>query len=566
MYQVIARKYRPQTFAELVSQEHVRTTIENAISQRRLAHGYIFAGQRGTGKTTVARILARCLNCQQGPTASPCGVCASCVEIPQGRSPDVIEIDAASNRGINEMRELRENVRYRPARDTYKVFIIDEAHQITTEAFNALLKTLEEPPEWVIFILCTTESHKIPVTIASRCQQFSFRSVDFEELMSRMRFICGEEGITAEEEALAVIALAGEGSVRDSLSALDQAIACFGNHLKAAEVRELLGQFSLDSLGAVSRALKDGDSAALLDVVWELERNGRSLQHFCRELARYFRNLLVKKIAPQNPRLIAASSAEQERLQEVAAWFSEEDLTRYLQITLDLFKELQYALQPRLHLEIGLLRLAHAGKLVALEEALANLGPGLPPPPPPAPRGTPAGAGGSGFSGARTGPRLASSSGPRAMAAVAMSAPPVITEPQPAPEPVLVPKPVAAGSWRERLHEELMRRGMPHTADAVAESDVQENAKELIFTAPNKLHAMTLKNDLPAVVEQLAEQPLKVTVKVGAVDAKLAIATAAAAPPDEQAVRERALAHPEIQRFQELFPEHQVRQVRNLKD
>ena len=184
MYQVIARKYRPASFSELISQEHVRTTLSNAITLKRIAHGYILSGQRGTGKTTVARIIARCLNCINGPTAEPCGECASCKEISAGSSVDVIEIDAASNRGINEMRELRENVRYRPARDRYKVFIIDEAHQITTEAFNALLKTLEEPPEWVVFILCTTESHKIPVTIASRCQQFSFRSVDYDELVS----------------------------------------------------------------------------------------------------------------------------------------------------------------------------------------------------------------------------------------------------------------------------------------------------------------------------------------------------------------------------------------------
>src|ERR1700704_4955332 len=183
MYEVIARKYRPQGFDELISQEHVKTTLENAITQGRIAHGYIFSGQRGTGKTTVARILARCLNCVEGPTIKPCGKCASCLEITGGNTVDVIEIDAASNRGINEMRELRENVRYRPARDRYKVFIVDEAHQITTEAFNALLKTLEEPPEWAVFVLCTTEVHKIPNTIGSRCQQFSFRSVEFGELM-----------------------------------------------------------------------------------------------------------------------------------------------------------------------------------------------------------------------------------------------------------------------------------------------------------------------------------------------------------------------------------------------
>jgi DNA polymerase-3 subunit gamma/tau len=286
MYQVIARKYRPQTFGDVVNQEHVKTTLENAIALKRIAHGYIFSGQRGTGKTTIARILARCLNCVQGPTATPCGECASCREITAGGTVDVIEIDAASNRGINEMRELRENVRYQPARDRYKVFIIDEAHQITTEAFNALLKTIEEPPPWVVFVLCTTEAHKIPATIASRCQHFSFRSVDFDSLIARMEWICAQEGIETEPEALAVLAAAGEGSVRDSLSALDQAIACCGSKLGAADVRTLLGAFSLDALDQVAQALLNGDSRRMLEIVDELERNGRNVQHFSRELSR----------------------------------------------------------------------------------------------------------------------------------------------------------------------------------------------------------------------------------------------------------------------------------------
>src|ERR1700683_2773657 len=266
MYQLIARKYRPQSFADVVNQEHVKTTLENAIAQNRIAHGYIFSGQRGTGKTTVARILARCLNCVNGPTNQPCGMCPSCLEVSSGGAVDVIEIDAASNRGINEMRELRENVRYRPARDRYKVFIVDEAHQITSEAFNALLKTLEEPPEWVVFLLCTTESHKIPSTIASRCQQFSFRSVDFKELVERMEHIAKLEGIEADKETLGVLAQAGGGAGRDSLSALDQAIACCGTKLEASEVRALLGMFGVESLERVAQALEAADADKMLEV------------------------------------------------------------------------------------------------------------------------------------------------------------------------------------------------------------------------------------------------------------------------------------------------------------
>src|ERR1700691_3616242 len=386
MYQVIARKYRPQTFAELISQEHVKTTLENAITQQRIAHGYIFSGQRGTGKTTVAGILARCLNCELAPTPTPCGKCASCLEIASGSSMDVIEIDAASNRGINEMRELRESVRFRPARDRYKVFIVDEAHQITSEAFNALLKTLEEPPEWVVFLLCTTESHKIPSTIASRCQQFSFRSVDFNELVGRMEHIAKQEGIEADKETFGVLAQAGEGSVRDSLSALDQAIACCGNKLVASEVRKLLGMFGLENLERVAQALTDSDARKMLEVVAELEANGRSLQHFARELARYVRNLLVVKIEARHTRLVGASQGEQARMLQTASSFREDDLTRYLKLSLDLFRDLQSSLQPRLHLEMGLLRMVHAGRLQPIEEALASLGrPGASPPAPKSP-------------------------------------------------------------------------------------------------------------------------------------------------------------------------------------
>jgi DNA polymerase III subunit gamma/tau len=533
-YQVIARKYRPQSFAELIGQEHVRTTLENAIQQQRIAHGYIFAGQRGTGKTTVARILARCLNCVKGPTITPCGECSSCLEIAQGNAPDVIEIDAASNRGINEMRELRENVRYRPSRDRYKVFIVDEAHQITSEAFNALLKTLEEPPEWVVFVLCTTESHKIPTTIASRCQQFSYRSVDFNEVVGRMEYICREEGITAEPEALAVLAQAGEGSVRDSLSALDQVIACCGTHLTGTEVRNLLGMFSLDSLGAVTTALKASDPAKMLEIVAELEATGKNLQHFCRELARYFRNLLVAKITGQVTRLIGASPAEQERMRAAAAPFSEEDLTRYLQLALDLFSQLQYSLQPRLHLELELVRLVHAGRIKPIEEMLKELG-SAPAPPKPAPVAPP-----------KTPPPAPARAGPSPF------------------EADRARKAAPAGSLKERLMASLADSGAKFSVDAVEHSEVLETPGQVEFIAPKEFGIALRDPAVAKALQTLLARPAKIKVTSG--EGSAVAAKPEPSPASENEAEERALANPDVQRFQKAFPQSHVRGVRDLKE
>jgi len=541
MYQVFARKYRPQTFAELVGQEHVRTTLANAITQARIAHGYIFSGQRGTGKTTVARVLARCLNCEQGPTATPCMQCAACTEVAAGNAMDVIEIDAASNRGINEMRELRENVRFRPARDRYKVFIVDEAHQITNEAFNALLKTLEEPPEWVVFILCTTESHKIPTTIASRCQQFSFRSVDFTELVARMQWICEQEGLTAEPDALAVIAQVGEGSVRDSLSALDQAVACCGNSLTATDVRQLLGLFSLDSMGEVAAALAAQDSRRMLELVQELERNGRNLQHFCRELSRYFRNLLVAKIAGAGSRLIAASTNEQERLAETAASFSEADLTRYLKITLDLYKDLQYSLQPRLHLEIGLLRLVHATRLISIEDALAALD-------------TP---------GTLISAPAAKASAPRPQTTAPLRAPAPAPQPVvPPPPPATAVAPPASGSLKDRLLTHLQQASNLLLADAVEHSEVAESASEVRFSGPVEFTLSFRDAGMKTAVQAVLGRAARISFTAAA----SAAPPPAKAKPEDDEVSRRALSNPEVQRFQETFPNSQIRNVRNLRD
>jgi DNA polymerase III subunit gamma/tau len=519
MYQVIARKYRPQGFDELIGQDHVQKTLANAIQSSRIAHGYIFSGQRGTGKTSVARILARCLNCIQGPTATPCGVCSACVEIAAGSSVDVIEIDAASNRGINEMREIRENVRYRPARDRYKVFIVDEAHQITKEAFNALLKTLEEPPEWVVFILCTTEANEIPNTIASRCQHFTFRSVDFAEIMNRMKFIAAAEGVEASDEVLSVLALAGEGSVRDSLSAMDQAIACCGKTLRVEDVRGLLGVFGSEALLAVANAIQQRDSARMLAIVEDLERNGQSLQHFARELSRYWRNLLVAKISGQSTRLIAASDAEQKALLETAAAFSEEDLTRYLHLTLELYKALQTSLQPRLHLELGLVKLVQAGRLRSIEDALSGL--------------------------------------PRAVAPSAA--------PQAPAAPKAPPPSVASGNLKQDLYQALSKEGMNISADAIEQADVAVQGGDLVVKGPKSLSFALKDKSIERLAAQILGKPVRIRFEPTANAVALAPAEKAPAA-EESELRQRALSHPGVKRFQELFPEAQVRTVRNLSE
>ena len=381
-YQVIARKWRPQTFAEVVGQQHVTRTLSNAVVSGRVAHAYIFSGARGVGKTTTARILAKALNCTKGPAAEPCNDCVSCREISQGNSLDVIEIDAASNRGIDQIRELREMVRYAPAGGRYKVVILDEAHMLTDEASNALLKTLEEPPDRVIFVMATTEPENLADTIRSRSQHFHFRALSFAEISSALEQICAKENLSAEPGAIGVMARAAEGSLRDGLSLLEQARAYCGSTITDAQVRELLGVVPGEILQEVTGAIEERSAERVLSLVHRLLAEGQNLQHFCREAIGHFRNLLVARVCGADSDLIAAPVDERALIQRAAEAFSEEDLTRFFQILLNTDDDLRRKPDPRLHLEMGLLRMVNAARLAPLEEVIAELEGGAPLPRP----------------------------------------------------------------------------------------------------------------------------------------------------------------------------------------
>jgi DNA polymerase-3 subunit gamma/tau len=391
-YQVLARKYRPQRFADVAGQDHVTRTLLNALEQNRIAHGYIFSGHRGIGKTTIARILAMALNCRtaigsaERPTPEPCGKCEACTEIRQGNAVDVIEIDAATNRGIDEIRELRDAARYAPSRDRYKVYILDEAHQITEAAFNALLKTLEEPPAHVIFMMATTEPENIPQTIRSRCQHFSFHAVKFDDILAQLKTIAAEEKVAADEEALALLAEAGDGSMRDALSIMDQAIASAPLEvaqgesrpkLSSEQIRELMGAVPSTVFERLLEAVAAAESAPLMEQLNLLLNAGHSPLSLARQMVRYLRNTLMAKLGGEQTQLLEISADERARAARTALLFSEEELTRNLQIVLRTFDDLNYRQEQRFHLELGLLKLIHAQRLLPIEELLSGVAGGV---------------------------------------------------------------------------------------------------------------------------------------------------------------------------------------------
>uniref|UniRef100_C6E8Z1 DNA polymerase III subunit gamma/tau n=1 Tax=Geobacter sp. (strain M21) TaxID=443144 RepID=C6E8Z1_GEOSM len=372
-YLVLARKWRPQTFSDLVGQEHVSQTLKNAIDGGRVAHAFLFTGARGVGKTSSARILAKALNCESGLTVEPCNTCSTCLEITEGNSVDVFEIDGASNTGVDDIRELRDNIKYLPSRSRYKIFIIDEVHMLTTNAFNALLKTLEEPPPHVKFIFATTEPHKVPITILSRCQRFDFKRIALPRIVSRLRYIVDQEGVQVSDEALAVVARKGDGSMRDSLSTLDQVLAFCGNQVADADVAALLGVVDRRLIMDGCRAVLSKEVRCALQIVAQVDSFGYSMRQFCRELIDQFRNVAILKAIGEPGDLLELSEAELGELRTLADCASGPDLQRHLTLLLKAEGEMAHASFPRLVLEMTMMRMATLAPAVAVQELLSRL-------------------------------------------------------------------------------------------------------------------------------------------------------------------------------------------------
>jgi DNA polymerase-3 subunit gamma/tau len=608
-YQVLARKYRPQRFADVAGQDHVTRTLLNALTQNRIAHGYIFSGHRGIGKTTIARILAQALNCRteigsaRRPTPEPCGTCDSCVEIRQGNAVDVIEIDAATNRGIDEIRELRDAARYAPARDRYKIYILDEAHQITEAAFNALLKTLEEPPSHVIFMMATTEPENIPQTIRSRCQHFSFH---------------------------AVLAEAGDGSMRDALSIMDQAIASApcdaSNHpvLGTSQIRELMGSVPNAVFERLLEAVAAGESAPLMLQLNDLLNAGHSAQSLARQMVRYLRNSLMAKLGGEQTELLQISGDERARATRSALLFSEEEITRNLQIMLRTFDDLNYRQEQRFHLELGLMKLVHAQRLLPLEELLSGVASGTPvrgggssgprtASASPAPRTSPAASVPTRTSSPAQSAPTGSSRSPFGSGAV-MHQPTPISEARPAstapieiaPRPEPVPEreasPFSAVSTQSTGFAETLTDGalakapLAETAppahsgspsvEAVKQAIVtalaqqgHATASQLISTAQFTLESTSLRIEVPGVgkkmlaltVNAAAEKIIRQELQSLGGPARFMVipgegvaATSSIAAPVAGSIQQAALEHPMVQRAKEIF-NAEVRSVVDLR-
>jgi DNA polymerase-3 subunit gamma/tau len=589
MYQVLARKWRPQRFDDVVGQQAVTRTLRNAIASGRIHQAFVFAGPRGVGKTTTARLLARALNCVNGPTADPCGVCDACVEIAQGRDMDVLEIDAATHTGVDNIREvIISGLAIAPVRDRKRVFIIDEVHQLSSSSFNALLKSIEEPPPHVVFIMATTEADKIPDTILSRAQVFEFRTIGVSAIAAQLRMIADAEGLTVPDEALMDIARAAEGSMRDAESALDQVIAFAGTTITTDDVATVLGLVGRELLFAIMTAVADEDAAAAFQLAGRAVESGYDLKLVCRELSRLVRDLLLIAVDPSrltDPEL--APESERESLQAIGKRFSRDDLLRAFDVIARAETEIRASAQPRYHFEMALLRWIHLRKLVPIEDVIANLERGG--------GSGPLGAGGLG-SGGRSAPTVGSGNrsassparptfgsgnrpdfprkpgGPqatlariqevRSTAAATAKAAAIETA---VPDPVTEARELPA-DLRDRFLAELQRVKATFYGMVVSQAQTVEcDGRRLLFTygpANEHLRAQieARRSELEAIAQQLAGSRVPIVTARGVApspeaptDAAPLIPEAPAPGPDAD-LRTRALADEHVRALLEIFP------------
>ncbi|HPQ70481.1 MAG TPA: DNA polymerase III subunit gamma/tau [bacterium] len=549
-YLVLARKYRPQTFADLVGQEHVTRTLTNAINLNRIAHGYLFTGTRGVGKTTVARIFAKALNCESsdGPTPEPCGRCVSCKEIAAGTSGDVFEIDAASNTGVDDVRELRENVKYLPARGRYKVYIIDEVHMLSKNAFNALLKTLEEPPAHVVFIFATTEPHKIPDTVLSRTQQYEFKMVGQALIRDYLAKLMAAEEAQVASDVLMLVARKAAGSVRDGLSYMDQVLS-YGAERPLTEIAEVLGVVDRQALLDISAAVLAGDPVGVLDVLARLSASNWDVKDLLADLLEHFRNLVAAKVARQPAALIDAGEAELAALKAQVKDVTPVALEHLFTLLADAEELILRSGQPRLVLEMTLVRLAEAATVKPLDDLLDEL----------TKLKEIALAGGniSGPSAGATATRT-----PRAGKVVERPAP---STPSSAPAPEASPAPDAQDDPHGALVAALKAANIHAPAAYLAQGEVERRGNKLILRVAKGYPAKSLERQL-SMVQKLADDLFGAGIKIEVETLDIAPKNSAQAKMNEQrqADQERqqmvkeTLAHAAVQWTRDLFPEAEV--------
>ena len=559
-YLVLARKYRPKKFADVVGQDHVIRPLSNALASGRIAHAYLFSGARGVGKTTAARLLSMALNCQAEPELRPCGECSSCVEISEGQGVDVFEIDGASNRGINEIRELRETIKYLPSKGRYKVYIIDEVHMLTKEAFNALLKTLEEPPEHVIFIFATTETHKVLPTILSRCQRYDFKRINVRDIVARLREIAGLEQIEVEDDSLRLLARESEGGMRDALSLFDQVIAYSGQKITRQDVADALGLIDQTMIAELTKALLAGDAGAGLDYLAEAYNFGFDAREFALRVLEFFRSLVVSKVSREPGKILDLADAELAMLKDVADKESLETLNFHFNAWLEVQGRLHRALQPRLILEALIVRLAQVGRVLPLAELAARLeafldqGGTLPPPSGGGrgPTGPPPGGGGGRYQSA---PRFNNGFSAKPADKPASSGPPEPVEPAPAAQdqaPVRSSSPAARGpsahpTWE--LFTSIVKKESPMMAPIIVRGEVRAfgpDRVEVAFNGKGDLNLLDQGKLLALLTEYLGAKPeLKVYYDEEAVGA-----TGAG---QWEKTKKEILDHPMVKEAQQIF-------------